>query len=260
MSRKRNVSSSVRTRHGGPDSDLRDTWIILAPSLRHSRMTPHQAQAFVVQLAFAATAKDMSLAEMRQGTKQLFDQGGRISANQGRSLDAAYARYCARDQGQPASPPPVSAGSVPAVTPPATGSGAGGITCSVLGLAIISLAIFIAASRKKQLRAAYSAYRGSLTNLKSDPGNADLKERTLALGRAYSNLTRKRRGVTLFDEVALMNDINAACAGPPRGAQKPSNEQSTPEERLNRLLTMKAAGLITDVEYENQKSRILGEI
>ena len=35
---------------------------------------------------------------------------------------------------------------------------------------------------------------------------------TLSLGRAYSNPTRDKKGVSLFDEVALSNDIGAACA------------------------------------------------
>src|SRR5713101_238931 len=65
----------------------------------------------------------------------------------------------------------------------------------------------------KALDKAKHDYQDSLSKLKAVPANADLRQKTLHLGRIYSNLTRKKKGVTLFDEVALMNDINAACAG-----------------------------------------------
>jgi hypothetical protein len=65
---------------------------------------------------------------------------------------------------------------------------------------------------RKELEAAWVAYQASLTRLKLDPIDATLRQATLGLGRTYSNLSRDRTGVTLFDEVALMNDINAACA------------------------------------------------
>jgi hypothetical protein len=51
----------------------------------------------------------------------------------------------------------------------------------------------------------------SLKDLKKDPANSDLRQKTLALGRAYSNLARDSKGQTIFDEVALLNDLNAAC-------------------------------------------------
>ena len=65
----------------------------------------------------------------------------------------------------------------------------------------------------KRLKAAKAAHEASLLQLRQNPTDPDLKQQTLALGRAYSNITRDQQGVTVFDEVALSNDINAACAG-----------------------------------------------
>ena len=62
------------------------------------------------------------------------------------------------------------------------------------------------------INTARDAYLKSLEELKGDPANASLKQRTLALGRSCSNLTRDQKGKILFDEVAFMNYINAACA------------------------------------------------
>ena len=85
----------------------------------------------------------------------------------------------------------------------------------ILGLAIgLSISLSVQASNRhtKALAQAWNAYQRSLSQLKSDSTNPDLKQQTLQLGRVCSNLSRNKRGVTVFDEVALMNDINAACA------------------------------------------------
>jgi hypothetical protein len=85
--------ASQRTRW--THSDLRDTWIILEPRLRRTNMTPHEAQAFVVMLAFAATASDLSIQDARQGMRQALEQAnGRISRKTKRDLDEKYSSYC----------------------------------------------------------------------------------------------------------------------------------------------------------------------
>jgi hypothetical protein len=60
---------------------------------------------------------------------------------------------------------------------------------------------------------AQAAYQASLQALTNDPTNPELPQRTLELGRAYSRITRRSRSVTIFDELALLNDINAAFGG-----------------------------------------------
>jgi hypothetical protein len=85
--------------------------------------------------------------------------------------------------------------------------------CAIVLVLIVGIGVAVAIYEAKARDRARIAYQDALARLKRDPANPDLREETLYLGRAYSNLTRSRKGVTLFDEVALSNDINAACAG-----------------------------------------------
>jgi hypothetical protein len=142
---------------------------------------------------------------------------------------------------------------------------AGSAICGIiLILAIILIATSVGAANKKKqedLEAARSAYHESVNKLKQNPTNADLRQTTLALGRIYSNHTRSRKGVTLFDEVALMNDINAACAG---AANIHESRLPKPDEaialRLEKLAELQAKGLIDDDEYSARREKILDEI
>lgn len=143
-------------------------------------------------------------------------------------------------------------------------------SCSiVLILTLIVVVVLIAVSTQgatKKLKEARQAYRDSLQKLGEHPTHRALRQRTLELGRAYSNLTRGKKGVTLFDEVALMNDINAACGSAmtvvnarQRQPGSSSGEPST-EQRLARLRELHAKGVIDDEEYRGQRSRILGSL
>jgi type II secretory pathway pseudopilin PulG len=108
--------------------------------------------------------------------------------------------------------------------------------------------------------AARRAYEEALRALASDPANAQVRTRALALGRNYSNYTRNQSGVTLFDEVALMNDINAACAAVsvqrPHVVPTPQPTASV-EDRLTRLHDLKTRGLISEGEYDERRREIL---
>lgn len=112
-----------------------------------------------------------------------------------------------------------------------------------------------------ELRAAKQDYDDALAWLKRRPTDADLKQRTLHFGRVYANLTRNRRGVAIFDEIALMNDINAACAG---AAGQPQPTEAVPtlsvEARLTQLSKLKESGFISDQEYAQRRQKILDEI
>ena len=81
---------------------------------------------------------------------------------------------------------------------------------AIVGLLMIGGLIWliskVGGGKARALAKAKLAYRESLNQLKQTPTNPDLKERTLALGRAYSYLTRDKRGATTFDEVALSNE------------------------------------------------------
>lgn len=134
-------------------------------------------------------------------------------------------------------------------------------------LAFIILALFVwffwslHSSKKKfieRLRIAKENYENSLYELKKDPANADLKQATLELGRNYSSLTRDNNGVTTVDEVALMNDINAACAAL-SSTNTPLVSESI-EDRLNNLSNLLGKGLITQREYDSRRKEILDSI
>ena len=124
----------------------------------------------------------------------------------------------------------------------------------------IIIAIVSGDGKAKQLGAARLAYQNSLAVLKKQPTNADVKQRTLALGRAYSNLTRDSKGVTMFDEVALSNDISAACAGATAHLVAVPAARDTPEARLEKLAALRTRGLVDDQEYQAERRRILSEI
>ena len=139
----------------------------------------------------------------------------------------------------------------------------------------IAWGIFVANVKEKSR----VAYQQCLARLKQDPTNANLRQQTLQLGRNYSALTRNGKGVALFDEVALMNDINAATAGAanivnqqyqqPQYAQPQYQQpqqavmtapQPTIEDRLARLDQLKGQGVITEDEYISKRQQILSEI
>ncbi len=134
----------------------------------------------------------------------------------------------------------------------------------VIGIIVIvvAAAIWSGIQKQKALERAKKAYLEALAQLKGSPTNADLKQHTLALGRAYSHLTRDKKGVSLFDEVALMNDINAACAAASVVPAKSSERSAGPsiEARLRTLTDLKDKGLVAPAEYESRRNEILGSI
>jgi hypothetical protein len=146
-----------------------------------------------------------------------------------------------------------------------SGGDSSGAICGIIFILVIVLIAFaVNADAKKKaevLAAARAAYYNSLNELKASPTNADLRQMTLQYGRAYSNLTRNKKGVTIFDEVALSNDISAACAGATNILE---NRIAKPDQaielRLERLAELKAKGIIDEVEYAARRERILDEV
>jgi hypothetical protein len=129
----------------------------------------------------------------------------------------------------------------------------------LLAVGFVVAAIMFAIAKQKGVAEARAAYLHSLARLKQDPTNADLRQGTLALGRHYSNLTRDRKGVTMFDEVALSNDIRAACAAAARQTAAPIQAESM-EARLLKVPDLHRQGLLDEKEFQDQRSRILREI
>lgn len=130
-------------------------------------------------------------------------------------------------------------------------------------LGCVALGIYSGIQKGREKEAAKKAYLLSLSELKQDPTNADVKQHTLALGRHYSNLTRDKKGNTLFDEVALMNDINAACAAAiitTNASVVATQPDLSIETRLRTLGDLKQKGLIDTVEYDKRREEILSSI
>jgi rubrerythrin len=118
---------------------------------------------------------------------------------------------------------------------------------------------------RRKLRAIYDAedrYKKSLEALKNNPADANRKQKSLQFGRELAELGRRYEGtpgVTIFDEMALMNDINAACAAAPSLSTKTETSQ-TLEERLAKLSDLKAKNLLSEQEYNERRREILNEI
>jgi hypothetical protein len=143
----------------------------------------------------------------------------------------------------------------------------GGLGCFVAIVAIFAALVVSSNQKAKRTSLARQAYLESLKALKRRPADPDLRQSTLELGRVYSNLTRDSKGVTVFDEVALSNDINAACAAAARPDLTPAAThvpQPIPsaslEDRLNRLKALLATGVITDDEYRERRAKLLDEV
>ena len=131
----------------------------------------------------------------------------------------------------------------------------------IVSFVAVAIAIAYQAAQQRQRQAAKGAYQRSLSRLRNDPNNASLRRGALELGRVYSNLTRNHKGVTLFDEVAVKNDIDAACAGAVTMAQSARQlDGQSVQERLARLDDLSKSGMLTDAEYNEQRKRILDSI
>ena len=137
-----------------------------------------------------------------------------------------------------------------------------GFLCFGSFMLVVIVLLISSLAKEKEIEKAKSAYKACLQRLKQDPTNADLRECSLHFGRKYSNLTRDKKGVTIFDEVALMNDINAACAGAVEmtGTSSMNPSQMTFEERLKKLSVLRDQELIDDNEFHDRKQKILNEI
>jgi hypothetical protein len=138
----------------------------------------------------------------------------------------------------------------------------GSIFCLVLIVLVLVPLILISNSQRKaqeeaarRLQAANDAYRSALAKLKANPTDPNLKEETLRLGRAYAAMSREQKAATIYDEMALMNDINAATAG----ATKQASVESV-EDRLRKLADLQVKGLISADEYAERRKRLIEEV
>ena len=90
------------------------------------------------------------------------------------------------------------------------------VTGLILGGIIAYMAKMVlddVAHARKVLEEAEQAYQTALSELRLCPNDSGKREQALRLGREFSRLSREGNAETLFDEVAIKNDIDAACAG-----------------------------------------------
>jgi hypothetical protein len=110
-------------------------------------------------------------------------------------------------------------------------------------------------------------YQQALAALKSNPTNPDLHTHALQMGREYAESTRAEGVVTLFDETALANDIRAVTANAAQVSAigdtswaNPTTATASLDERIAKLLKLKAAGLLSDAEFEQKRQALIDEV
>ncbi len=108
---------------------------------------------------------------------------------------------------------------------------------------------------------AKASYAAALERVRASPTDPACREDALKVGRIYSAWSRHIAGhdasVTLFDEIALANDLQAASAG---AATSSRPSAATPEERLEKLQRLVRQGLITEDEFTQKRNQILAEL
>jgi hypothetical protein len=137
-----------------------------------------------------------------------------------------------------------------------------GVFLFLVVVCFFGFAIYGGIAKANAIAKAKADYQASLAELTAEPTSPARRKTTLELGRAYSNLTRDKKGVTLFDEVALMNDINAACGGATTLASSSQQPNASPSlsDRLSRLQQLKDQSLISDAEFQLKRQQLMSEI
>lgn len=134
---------------------------------------------------------------------------------------------------------------------------------AILLIALIVGMALRAGARRKALEEASAAYQEALAALRKRPTDTTAYQRALNSGRAYASLARENKGTTIFDEVALQNDLQAATAGGRAAAVSapaPVAPASSVETRLQQLEALRTKGLVTEAEYQERRAKILSDM
>jgi hypothetical protein len=131
-------------------------------------------------------------------------------------------------------------------------------------IAIIAIMVARSNSATAQANALLNtrtAYEKALNDLRDRPTDPQLRQSALAAGRHYSSVSRENKGATIFDEVALKNDLDAATAGAVTVAAPATPSPVIPvADRLRQLDGLRSQGLITDAEYQARRAKILEDV
>ena len=125
---------------------------------------------------------------------------------------------------------------------------------------VVALAISSSNQKQKEIARLKAAYDVCLQKLRESPTNALFHEQALDAGRLYANATRDKKGVTLFDETALANDIRAVTANASQAGTKAATPTQSFDERIAALNKLKASGLISDEEFEQKRKEIIASL
>lgn len=145
------------------------------------------------------------------------------------------------------------------------------LVCVVLA---VGLAVVFAFEKQYRLVQSRRNYQAALAAVSADPDNNAKATAALAAGRAYARAVRAhsgQKGVGLFDEVALQNDLaarrgNRATAPAPSPLPAPSTSAAAPAElsakadrteQLLKLAGLHEKGLLSKDEFEREKRRLL---
>ena len=141
--------------------------------------------------------------------------------------------------------------------------------CVLFVIGFFVIAAMASESKKSKAKQEYDA---ALHALRRDPVDSRLRERALAKGRYYSNLTRNSKGVTIYDEMAIKNDLDAAAAAAPAtmpsatptvqsmASSSPTMSAPSVEDRLRKLDNLMTGGHITEEEHTKRRQAILDEL
>ncbi len=140
--------------------------------------------------------------------------------------------------------------------------------CCMLFLLVVLLpACGLSAVRSAPRKRAKKAYYESLEKLKERPNDPDLRDQALQLGRTYAALSRNPKCVTIYDEMSIANDIQAACARATTGETSVAKVEVTNPaalsgngiaQEIEKLGQLFLKGVITSEEFERGKTLFLG--
>jgi hypothetical protein len=122
----------------------------------------------------------------------------------------------------------------------------------------VVLGVLYAIGKSANTKNAKKAYEDALEQLKQSPTDPNLRQKTLQLGRKYSNLTRNSKGVTIFDEMALKNDIDAACARAAEVAAIHASKPVSAAAEIRKLTELLEESILTPEEWQSAKAQLVG--
>lgn len=137
-----------------------------------------------------------------------------------------------------------------------------GICVLVALIALIAVIYAIARTNDQKaqtINRAHATYQQALADLRANPGSTQIREGVLAYGRQYANIARQNGQRTIFDEMALANDL-ASIPVPVSVATATAAPATNAEERLRQLTRLRDQALISADEYEKRRQQIINEV